>query len=93
MRPRASTRPSPRSRREDGRAYLVKLAESPFYAAGGGQVSDAGVIECEHGECRARVEGVFRLGDDQALAVVLERGSLSPEQPVFARVDHAARRD
>jgi alanyl-tRNA synthetase len=76
--------------REDGR-YLVKLAESPFYAAGGGQVSDVGVIECEHGDCRARVEGVFRLGDDQALAVVLERGELDPAEPVLARVDHAAR--
>ena len=71
--------------------YLVKLAESPFYAAGGGQVSDVGVIECEHGDCRARVEDVFRLGDDQALAVVLERGALNPEEPVLARVDRAAR--
>jgi alanyl-tRNA synthetase len=76
--------------REDGR-YLVKLADSPFYAAGGGQVSDVGVIECEHGDCHARVEGVLRLGDDQALTVVLERGELSPAEPVLARVDHAAR--
>jgi alanyl-tRNA synthetase len=75
---------------EDGR-YIVKLAESPFYPAGGGQVSDTGTIECEHGDCRARVEGVFRLGDDQALAVVVEQGSLNPDEPVFARVDHAAR--
>ncbi len=71
--------------------YLVKLAESPFYAAGGGQVSDVGVIECEQGDCRARVEGVLRLGDDQALTVVLERGELDPAEPVLARVDHAAR--
>ncbi|HEY3760102.1 MAG TPA: alanine--tRNA ligase [Solirubrobacteraceae bacterium] len=76
---------------EHGTRYLVKLAESPFYAAGGGQVSDVGTIECEHGDCRARVEGVFRLGDDQALAVVLERGALDPDEPVLARVDHAAR--
>jgi alanyl-tRNA synthetase len=80
---------------EDGsgdlRRYLVKLAESPFYAAGGGQVSDVGVIECEHGDCRARVEGVFRLGEDQALAVVLERGALDPAAPLIARVDRAAR--
>ena len=33
---------------------LVKLLESPFYAAGGGQVSDAGYIECAVGDCRAR---------------------------------------
>ncbi|HEV3321147.1 MAG TPA: alanine--tRNA ligase [Solirubrobacteraceae bacterium] len=74
-----------------GERYLLKLAESPFYPAGGGQVSDVGTIECEHGDCRARVEGVFRLGDDQALAVVVERGTLDPEEPVLARVDHAAR--
>jgi alanyl-tRNA synthetase len=76
--------------REDGR-YLVKLAESPFYAAGGGQVSDVGTLECEHGDCRARVEGVLRLGDDQTLSVVLERGELNPAEPVLARVDRAAR--
>jgi alanyl-tRNA synthetase len=75
---------------EDGHC-IVKLAESPFYPAGGGQVSDVGTIECEHGDCRARVEGVFRLGDDQALAVVVERGELDPDEPVLARVDHAAR--
>ena len=74
-----------------GERYLVKLAESPFYPAGGGQVSDVGTIECEHGDCRARVEGVFRLGDDQALAVVVEQGTLDPEEPVLARVDHPAR--
>jgi alanyl-tRNA synthetase len=72
--------------------YLVKLAESPFYAAGGGQVSDAGIIECEHGDCRARVEDVFRVGEeDQALAVVVEEGTLRPGEPVVARVDHLAR--
>ena len=53
----------------------MKLAESPFYAAGGGQVADVGTIECDDGDCRARVEDVFRLGDDQVLAVVLERGA------------------
>jgi alanyl-tRNA synthetase len=76
---------------QDNGRYLLKLAESPFYPAGGGQISDVGTIECETGNCRARVEGVFRLGDDQALAVVLERGTLDPEEPVLARVDHAAR--
>jgi alanyl-tRNA synthetase len=75
---------------EDG-SYLVKLAESPFYAAGGGQVADAGTIECEHGDCRARVLDVFRLGEDQALAVTVEEGTLRPGERVLARVDHAAR--
>jgi alanyl-tRNA synthetase len=71
--------------------YLVKLAESPFYAPGGGQVADVGTIECEQGDCRARVEEVFRLGDDQALKVVVERGELQPGEQVVAKVDHAAR--
>ena len=77
---------------EDGSApLLVKLPESPFYAAGGGQVSDTGTLECERGDCRARVQEVFRLGDDQVLSVVLEAGELAPGERVVARVDHAAR--
>jgi alanyl-tRNA synthetase len=75
-----------------GEHLLLKLAESPFYAAGGGQVSDAGTLECLSGDCVARVDGVFRLGDDQALAVTVERGTLKPDEPVLARVDRAVRR-
>jgi alanyl-tRNA synthetase len=71
--------------------YLVKLAESPFYAPGGGQVADVGTIECEHGDCRARVQEVFRLGEDQALSVVIEQGELEPGEQVLAAVDHRAR--
>jgi|HubBroStandDraft_4_1064222.scaffolds.fasta_scaffold01814_2 alanyl-tRNA synthetase len=75
-----------------GGRYLVKLAESPFYPAGGGQVSDAGTIECAGGACLARVSNVYRLGDDQALEVSVEQGTLAPEASVLARVDRAARR-
>ncbi|HEY1451573.1 MAG TPA: DHHA1 domain-containing protein, partial [Solirubrobacteraceae bacterium] len=71
--------------------YLVKLVESPFYAPGGGQVADIGTIEREHGDGRARVQEVFRLGDDQALSVVVEQGTLQPGEQVLAKVDHAAR--
>ena len=74
--------------RDDGR-YLAKLEESPFYPEGGGQVSDAGVVETESG-C-ARVAGVYRLGDDQAVALELERGELAPGAVARARVDRAAR--
>ena len=77
---------------ESDGGLLVKLAESPFYPAGGGQVSDTGTIECSGGACLARVTRVFRFGDDQALEVSLEQGTLAPDEPVLARVDHAARR-
>ncbi|MHB8491932.1 MAG: alanine--tRNA ligase [Solirubrobacteraceae bacterium] len=73
------------------RRLLVKLADSPFYAVGGGQVSDVGMLECADHGCQARVNGVFRLGSDQALEVTVERGELRADMPVRARVDHAAR--
>jgi alanyl-tRNA synthetase len=75
-----------------GETVLVKLADSPFYPVGGGQVSDHGVIECERGDCLARVEDVVRLGDDQALVAVLERGELRAGERVVAQVDPRARR-
>ncbi len=56
---------------DDGRA-LVKLEESPFYAEGGGQVADVGVLRWSSGE-EADVVDVFRVGDDQVLAVVPRR--------------------
>jgi alanyl-tRNA synthetase len=75
---------------EDGRV-LVKLATSPFYATGGGQVADSGYVECADGDCRAQVADVLRLGDDQVVAVVPERGTLEPGERVRAHVDRAAR--
>ena len=76
--------------RENGR-MLAKLVESPFYAAGGGQISDAGIVECEHGDCRARVAEVYRLGDDQAVALEVEDGTLKEGERVVARVDLRSR--
>ncbi len=46
--------------------FQVKLAESPFYPAGGGQVTDAGWIEKEDGS-RADLVDALRLVDDQEL--------------------------
>jgi alanyl-tRNA synthetase len=46
--------------------FLAKLYESPFYAEGGGQVSDAGELEKEDGS-RAVLRAAYRLDDDQAL--------------------------
>ncbi len=76
--------------RDEGRV-LVKLPESPFYATGGGQVADTGYLECIDGDCRALVEDVWRLGNDQVLALVPERGSLAAGERVYARVDRALR--
>ena len=76
-------------------ATLVKLEQSPFYAEGGGQVADSGVVV--GGGVEARVEDVYRVGDDQTLKVRSsssasgEDGSLAVGTPVEARVDHAAR--
>jgi alanyl-tRNA synthetase len=75
---------------ENGR-LLAKLVESPFYATGGGQIADAGYLECFEGECRARVEDVLRIGDDQVLALVPERGEIEPGERVRAHVDRATR--
>jgi alanyl-tRNA synthetase len=75
---------------DDGRV-LVKLVESPFYATGGGQVADAGYVECADGDCRARVADVLRIGDDQVVALVPERGELKPGERVHAHVDRGAR--
>ena len=46
--------------------FQVKLEQSPFYPAGGGQVSDAGTIEKEDGT-RAELVEVLRLENDQEL--------------------------
>ena len=57
---------------EDG-LFLAKLRESPFYPAGGGQVTDQGWVELDSdAENRAEVVDVYRLDSDQ---VLLLRGS------------------
>ena len=70
---------------DNGRA-LVKLEESPFYAEGGGQVADSGVLRWDGGE--ARVLDVYRVGDDQALEV---EGAPAQGGAVEAQVDRETR--
>jgi alanyl-tRNA synthetase len=75
----------------DNGDVLVKLVESPFYATGGGQVADTGVLECESGHCRATVLDVLRLGTDQVVRLKPEHGSFEPGERVHAHVDRPAR--
>jgi alanyl-tRNA synthetase len=57
---------------EDG-LFLAKLRESPFYPAGGGQVTDQGYVELDDGSgTRAELVEAYRFQDDQ---VLLLRGS------------------
>ncbi len=68
---------------------LAKLEESPFYAEGGGQVSDRGVVETPSG--RAEVLDVYRLGDDQALALRSLEGEIGAGEDAHAMVERATR--
>jgi alanyl-tRNA synthetase len=72
----------------DGKA-LVKLEESPFYAEGGGQVADSGVLRW--GDNEARVVDVYRLGEDQALEVEPSGAAIEPGVAVEAEVDAETR--
>ncbi len=91
----------------DGGRALVKLEESPFYAEGGGQVADSGLLRWSGGE-EAEVVDVYRIGDDQVIEVIPrrprtredgretsgddERARLGAEEAaVEALVDHEAR--
>jgi len=48
--------------------FLAKLRESPFYPAGGGQVTDQGVLELDdESGTRAELVDAYRFEDDQAL--------------------------
>ncbi len=68
---------------------LVKLEESPFYAEGGGQVADSGVLRFEGGQ--AGVVHVLRIGEDQALKVRLDGSLPKPGDRVEAEVERHVR--
>ena len=68
---------------------LIKLAESVFYAEGGGQVSDHGTLSSDG--ALAEVVDVFRVGDDQVVAVTMTEGQFEAGQQVTAKVDKNAR--
>ena len=68
---------------------LAKLEESPFYPEGGGQISDSGLVETPSG--RARVVDVYRVGDDQALALEPVEGEIGAGESARAIVERDRR--
>ena len=68
---------------------LAKLEESPFYPEGGGQISDSGLVETPSG--RARVVDVYRVGDDQALALEPVEGEIGAGETARAVVERDTR--
>ncbi|MGH3004141.1 MAG: alanine--tRNA ligase, partial [Gaiellaceae bacterium] len=71
---------------------LVKLEQSPFYAAGGGQVSDRGTLSVDGEDVRLEVADVLRFGDDQVLVVDLGvHEPLAPGTRVEAAVNWSDR--
>ena len=52
----------------EGARALLKLEDSPFYAEGGGQVADSGLVRWPTGE-EAEVVDVIRVGGDQVVEV------------------------
>jgi alanyl-tRNA synthetase len=70
--------------------FLAKLRESPFYPAGGGQVTDTGWIERDDGSgTRAELREAYRLEEDQAL--LFEGDAFSEGDRVRAVVAWAVR--
>jgi len=55
----------------EGDRQFVKLEQSPFYAASGGQVSDSGTVTVDGEEQRLYVADVLKFGDDQVLLLEL----------------------
>ena len=73
----------------DGGEVLVKLARSPFYAQGGGQVSDSGRVVGPNGT--GVVAEIYRVGDDQVIRLRVD-GRIDDGDEVDAIVDAPTRR-
>jgi alanyl-tRNA synthetase len=70
-----------------GERALLKLETSPFYAEGGGQVADSGLVRWDGDE--AEVVDVYRVGGDQVVAI--EAKEIPPGAEVEAVVDRQTR--
>jgi alanyl-tRNA synthetase len=72
----------------DGR-LAVKLAESPFYAEGGGQIADAGWIHTDSG--KLEVESVVRFENDQVVVARPAEGKVVEGERAKAMVNAVRR--
>ncbi len=72
----------------DGRV-AVKLAESPFYAEGGGQVADTGWIHTDSG--KLEVDEVLRFENDQVIVARRTEGSVVAGERAKAMVNAVRR--
>lgn len=72
----------------DGR-MAVKLAESPFYAEGGGQVADRGWIHTDGG--KLEVEDVVKFENDQVIVARLVEGEVAQGERAKAMVNAVRR--
>jgi alanyl-tRNA synthetase len=70
-----------------GERALLKLETSPFYAEGGGQVADSGMLRWDGDE--AKVVDVYRVGGDQVVAI--EATEIPAGAEVEALVDRQTR--
>lgn len=76
----------------EGQSGQVILAETPFYAESGGQVSDQGVIRSE--AATAEVEGLFKAPHGQHVHfVTVISGELRVDTEVTAQVSRELRKD
>jgi alanyl-tRNA synthetase len=72
-----------------GGRVAVKLAESPFYAEGGGQVADTGWIHTDSG--KLEVEDVVRFEDDQVIVARPVEGKVVTGERAKAMVNAVRR--
>jgi alanyl-tRNA synthetase len=76
----------------EGMQQFVKIEQSPFYAASGGQVSDSGYLVVDGEDTKLEVVDVLKFGDDQVLVVDLAgRALLTPGTRVEAVVNWSDR--